>query len=335
MRAGFTRGRLRRLGPLGLVAALCLGAAGAAKPGQLTPPVMDDVEQMCALFASCDGIPVPQGMIPQDFPRCVRAMSEELAKPSGLGFSLTIRECGLRANTCAELRTCALRGAKPEACAGRGGQGVAGFCDEGGRALSCFKDKILAVRDCPRGGEQCVVRSGDADCALGPCPAEIAEGAAPVCSGSGTRILRCEKGKLVSLDCAAFGLKCVVDGAAAACAPQTPACAPVAATAPVRCEGSVAVGCLHGHEARVDCAAGGLACGGPGFAVGACTMPPLDKGEKSEPRGHDAACDPAAAGRCEGAVLKYCAAGRARSYPCKAVGFNRCVSDVKGVRCAS
>ena len=321
-----------------LSAAVCGGlsmAAGAplppGKPGEVRPPVLDDIEQMCALFVSCDGIPVPSGMIPQDYPKCVRAMSEELAKPSGVAFSLTIRECGLRANTCGELRTCALRGAKPDACTGRGGQGVAGFCDVDGRALSCFKDKVLAVRDCPRGGEQCVVRAGEAQCALGPCPAEISEGAAPACSGSGTRILRCEKGKLVSLDCAAFGLKCVVDGGAAACAPDTAACAAGAA----RCEGNVAVGCHHGREVRVDCAAGGLVCGGPGAAVGACAAPAHDKNDKNDKNDKREACDGAAPARCEGATLKYCAAGRARSYPCKAVGFNRCVSDAKGARCAS
>ncbi len=310
-------------------ASLCLAAGGATKAGEVKPPVLDDVEQMCALFASCEGVPVPQGMIPQDFPKCVRAMSEELAKPSGIGFSLTIRECGLRANTCAELRTCALRGAKPDACVGRGGQGVAGFCDGDGRALSCFKDKVLAVRDCPRGGEQCAVRGGDAYCALGPCPAEIQEGAAPACSGSGTRILRCEKGKLVSLDCGAFGLKCVTSSGAAACAPDTAACAAGAGggASATSCEGNVAIGCHHGREVRVDCAAGGLTCGtASGAAVGVCTMPPPEKGAK---------CDLSAPARCEGATIKYCAAGRPRSYPCKAASFNRCVSDAKGVRCST
>jgi hypothetical protein len=316
-----------RLLSAGATAGLCLAAGGAPKAGELKPPPVDDVEQMCALFGACEGVPVPQGMVPQDFPKCVRAMSEELAKPSGVGFSLTIRECGLRANTCAELRTCALRGAKADACVGRGGQGVAGFCDADGRALSCSKDKILAVRDCPRGGEQCAVRSGEAYCALGPCPTEMTEGAAPVCSGSGTRILRCEKGKLVSLDCAAFGLKCVMSAGAAACAPDTAACgAPDGGAGASRCEGQVAIGCHHGREVRVDCAAAGLACGGAGAAVGACTMPAPKKGDE---------CDPAAPARCEGATIKYCAAGRARSYPCKATGFNRCVTDGKGARCGA
>lgn len=321
MTAGKWSWRGRVLGGA-LAAGLSVAAGGTqAKAPELKPPVLDDIEQMCALFGACDGIPVPQGMVPQDFGRCVRTMSEELTKPSGVAFSLTIRECGLKANTCGELRTCTLRGAKPDACVGRGGQGVAGFCDIDGRALSCFKDKVLAVRDCPRGGEQCAVRGGDAYCALGPCPADIQEGAPPACSGSGTRILRCEKGKLISLDCAAFGLKCVSSGGAAVCAPDSAACSGNAST----CDGHTAVGCHHGREVRIDCGAGGLACGGAGSAVGACTMPPSEKGDK---------CDPNAPARCDGATIKYCAAGRPRSFPCKAVSFSRCVADGKGARCA-
>ena len=311
-----------RVGAGALAGALCAAAGGTtAKPAQLAPPALDDVEQMCALLTSCDGIPVPQGMIPADFAKCVRAMGEELSKPSGIGFSLTIRECGLKANTCAQLRTCTLRGAKPDACTGRGQQGVAGYCDIDGRALSCFKDKILAVRDCPRGGEQCAVRSGEAYCALGPCPSDFQEGAPAICSGSGTRILRCEKGKLVSLDCAAFGLKCAATGGVAGCAADTPACTSAATS----CDGNVAVGCHNGHEVRIDCAAGGMVCG-QGPAVGACAMPAPEKGER---------CDPAAPARCDGATIKYCAAGKPRSFPCKAVSFNKCVADAKGVRCSS
>jgi hypothetical protein len=59
--------------------------------------------------------------------------------------------------------------------------------------------------------------------------------------------------------------------------------------------------------------------------VGACAAPPPEK-EK---------CDPGAAAKCDGSSIKYCAAGKTRSYPCKAVSFNRCVADGKGVRCAS
>jgi hypothetical protein len=298
----------------------------AQKAPSYAPPVLDDVEQMCALLVSCDGLPLPPTMIPSDFAKCVRTMGEELSRPSGIGFSLTVRECGLRANTCAQLRTCALRGAKTDACAGRGGQSIIGYCDIDGRALSCFRDKVLAVRDCPRGGEQCAVRGGEAYCTLGPCPPEMTEGAAPTCSANGTRILRCEKGKLVSLDCTAFGLKCAIAEGVAGCTTDGPACTSGA----TRCDGSAAVGCHHGHEVRVDCAASGMTCGGPpgSVAVGACAVAPSREREKEK-------CDPNAPAKCDGAAIKYCVAGKARTYPCKAVSFNRCVSDAKGARCAS
>ena len=302
--------------------------------GEVSPPALEDIEQMCALLTSCEALPIPPSVIPGDFGACVRGLSEDLTRASALSFSLTIRECGLRANTCAELRTCALRGAKADACAGRGKSGAAGYCDVDGRALTCSHERVIAVRDCPRGGEQCSVREGQAMCVLGPCTTAPDAGPAapvssrtapdpigPACSASGTRILQCEKGKLVSLDCAAFGLKCTPQPGGAACAPPTTACVGEGK----RCDGSVAVECFRGHEVRIDCAASGLACGGTGTVVGSCVAPLLASG----------ACDPASAPRCDGASLKYCAAGRPRSFPCKALSFNRCVVDPKGARCAN
>ena len=113
-------------------------------------------------------------------------MAAEMSSPTAVGFSLTMRECGLQSNSCAALRACALRGANPDACAGRGKQGVVGFCDVDGRALTCWHEQMLAVRDCPRGGEQCIVVDGQATCTLGPCPGGIEEGDKPRCSASGT-----------------------------------------------------------------------------------------------------------------------------------------------------
>src|ERR1035438_8927199 len=108
-------------------------------------------------------------------------------------------------DSCGPFASCALHGASPDACVGRGKQGIISFCDVDGRALTCWHDQTLAVRDCPRGGEQCLVQSGQATCSLGSCPTTIVEGDKPRCSGSGTHLLHCEKGKLASLDCAAFG----------------------------------------------------------------------------------------------------------------------------------
>ena len=296
----------------------------AAGRGQVTPPDAEDVEHMCALLTSCDKLPFPPSMIPTSLASCVASMSADLSSPNAVKFSLTIRECGLRANSCSELRSCALRGAKPEVCNGRGKSSTVGICDLDGRAISCWHEQVLGVRDCPRGGEQCVVRDGNATCALGPCTGENKEGTPPSCSASGTRILQCDHGKLQSLDCAAFGLRCMVENGQAGCAPATGACTGTAK----RCEGNVSVGCVHGHEVRVDCGAAGLSCAAvPGSKdVGACVSPPA-------PQGADR-CDGKDA-RCDGATIKYCFAGKKRSYFCKSLGFEKCVSDAKGTRCSN
>jgi hypothetical protein len=293
-----------------------------AQRGEVSPPDLDDIEHMCALLVSCDRLPIPPGLIPADFASCVKKMSDDLTSAGAVAFSLTMRECGLQANSCENLRSCALRGAKADACAGRGMHAVVGFCDVDGRALSCFGGSILAVRDCPRGGEQCAVRDGQAMCVLGPCPPDMKEGAPAQCSGSGLRILRCERSKLVSLDCAAFGLKCSPQADGAGCSTSSPACSGDAR----RCDGEVAVGCFNGHEVRVDCAAAGLVCNGaPGAtAVGACF---------AQAPGANA-CDPGAPARCEGTSVKYCSGGKPRSFFCKPLGFNRCETTPHGARCA-
>ncbi|HEX7663967.1 MAG TPA: hypothetical protein VF407_05645 [Polyangiaceae bacterium] len=327
--------------PVGLLASiLCAqapeaeGAPGAAPAPSasastdatttVTPPVVDDVEQMCALLTSCDNLPIPPSLLPKDFASCVKQMEADMTSPSAVSFSLTLRECGLRANSCNTLRACALRGAKPDVCTGRGKTSAAGFCDSDGRAVSCFHEKVLAVRDCPRGGEQCAVREGEALCTLGACPADVKEGAPATCSASGKRILKCEKGRLASLDCGAFGLRCTTgaDGKPG-CSTASPTCTKDAK----RCEGNVAVGCFNGHETRVDCAAAGLTCNGaPGATqVGSCYAPVADS----------AKCDPStAAVTCNGATITYCANGKTRSYFCKAMGFAKCVKDGKGARCS-
>ena len=299
------------------------GFVSHAMRGEYVPPDVDDVEHMCALLTGCDKLPIPPNYIPPDFPSCVKRFTEEMTGVGGIEFSLTMRECALQANSCASLRTCALRGANPDACNGRGKQGVVGFCDVDGRALTCWQGQIVSVRDCARGKEECLVRDGVATCTLGPCPADIKEGDKPRCSGSGTHKLHCEKGKLSSLDCAAFGLKCQTDGTGTSdCATQGPTCTGTAK----RCEGNVSVGCFNGHEVRVDCAAANLVCSSMpgGTPIGACVSPPLSVG----------GCDPGQTPRCDGANIKYCIAGKPRSHFCKATGFNKCDSSHGGPRCA-
>jgi hypothetical protein len=301
-------------------------AGRAVGSGQVVPADLEDVEHMCALLTACDRLPLPSGIVPRDFVGCTRALYAELASPSAIAFSLTLRDCGLRASSCTELRTCALRGASVDVCAGRGKTGPVDMCDGDGRAITCANERVSLVRDCPRGGEQCDVREGHAVCALGSCEKD----GAPACSPSGTRVLECKKGKLLSLDCGAFGLKCIASGEGPRCATTAPACS----EGVTRCDGSTAVGCWHGHEVRVDCSARGLSClagtngldagGARSSPVGACSMVTPASG----------ACDPSAPPRCDGATLRWCAWGQPRGYLCKSVGLQRCVTDDKGARCA-
>jgi hypothetical protein len=295
-----------------------------AQRGEVLPPDVSDLEHMCALLESCDKLPVPPSLVPPDFATCVQKMAVEMSAPSAVGFSLMMRECGLESNSCAALRSCALRGASPDACAGRGKQGVVSFCDVDGRSLACWHEQVLAVRDCPRGGEQCVVVEGQATCTLGPCPAGVEGSDKARCSASGRHLLHCEKGKLASLDCAAFGLRCgtSADGTAG-CSTAGAACA----GSSKRCDGNAAFGCYNGHEVKVDCGAAGMTCAStPGNTpVGACfspAPPPTD------------ACDLGDRGKCDGANIKYCYAGKPRSYPCKSLGFGRCDATGGSVRCA-
>lgn len=280
----------------------------------VTPPHLEDVEHMCALLTGCEKLPIPSGTVPRDFATCVRVMYGELSTPNAVTFSLTLKECGLRASSCGALRSCALRGARADICAGRGKNGPVDLCDGDGRAITCSDERITGVRDCPRGGEQCVVREGRALCALGACETD----GSPACSASGTRILSCRKGRLVSLDCGAFGLRCETTHDGPKCVTNGASCA----EAPAHCDGGTAVVCHYGHEARVDCASAGLTCGN-GTALGVCTAP------------KETGCDPSSAPRCDGATLKWCAWGKPRSYLCKSMGLSRCVADDKGARCAS
>lgn len=297
-----------------------------AAAGHVTPADLEDVEHMCALLTACDKLPLPAGLVPRDFVGCTRALHGELASPAAVAFSLTLRDCGLRASSCGELRSCALRGARADVCAGRGKSGSVEMCDGDGRAVTCINERVALVRDCPRGGEQCVVQEGRAVCALGSCEKD----AAPACSASGTRVLECKKGKLLSLDCGAFGLLCSPSSEGPKCATQAASCQEGA----LRCEGATAVACYHGHEVRIDCGARGLTCGPStrGLDAGGGIVAPIGACAAVAPAAH--ACDPAAPPRCEGATLRWCAWGQPRGYLCKSVGLQRCIADDKGARCA-
>jgi hypothetical protein len=297
-----------------------------ARAGRVVPASPAEIERMCALLTTCDRVAIPPGLHPADFAGCVARMAEVLASPSGIGAPLAIRECARTATSCAELRSCALRGASDDACAGRGTRNLADVCDVDGRAITCWHEHAIAVRDCPRGGESCRVVGGEATCSLGACGADASAADPPRCSASGTHVVHCQGGALASVNCAAMGLTCVLGGdAGAACAPASPACSGSAS----RCEGGVSIGCYAGREVRVDCAVAGLSCGGtPADAVmGACSLGPSP----------GPACDRSAPARCEGGSIQYCAFGRSRSFSCKSAGFSGCEAarsgGISGARC--
>src|SRR5215207_5029894 len=122
------------------------GGAAARPPvaagGLVVPADIEDVEHMCALLTSCDRLPFPAGLVPRDFAGCTRALYAELASASAVSFSLTLRDCGLKASSCTELRTCALRGARVDVCAGRGKSGPVDMCDGDGRAITCNNERV-------------------------------------------------------------------------------------------------------------------------------------------------------------------------------------------------
>jgi hypothetical protein len=103
---------------------------------------------------------------------------------------------------------------------------------------------------------------------------------------------------------------------------------PACAAGSRRTEGNVAVVCHHGHEVKVDCAAGGhVATATPGATpVGACF----------EPAPPDHACNPSDPATCGGAnnnYVNYCFAGKPRSYFCKTL-FSGCATDAQhGAHC--
>ena len=294
-----------------------------AAQGLVNPPAVEDVEEMCALLLGCSDVPLA---VPgQDLGECVRTLWRELSVPDAVKFSIPLRECGLRADSCKELRECALRGASADVCNGRGNDKQMSFCDGDGRVVTCNKGKLVQVRDCPRFGEQCAARSGNATCFLGTCPPEVPADGTPVCSANGQKIFVCDGGKLLSFDCGGFGLTCTkgTDGKPTCAAEKSPSCQKDLH----KCDGDDHVGCVGGHEIRVQCAKAGLKCvAAPNKeTVGACAGPTTGDG---------AACNSGLASRCVGNTVQYCAGGKTRNFFCKGLGFSKCVGGPGAAHCA-
>ncbi len=301
-----------------------------AGSGSVLPPSIDDAEAFCALVLACRDVP----MFPPaaDFTNCVKNLMDSLSVPSATNSSLAIRECGLSATSCKQLRACALKGADAKMC-----EGVAmtsdtpiGKCDIDARAVTCWKGKVLGVRNCGLADELCVVKNGKADCALASaCPANLKD----EWSCAGTRMVKCQDGKFVSIDCKVLNLTCnpYTDDKGA----KVVGCAPPVGAAckgdKYTCNGNTAVGCSNGKEVKVTCGASGMTCADPAKTddrtVGACELP--------APADPKKVCDPKKfASKCTGSNIEYCVGGTIRSYPCKSIGASKCVDEKgTGPRC--
>lgn len=301
--------------------------------GQVLPPSIDDAEAFCAMALACRDVPVfPPA---PDFAGCVKSLMEQLSSPAALNASVTIRECGLSSTSCKNLRTCMLKGVDPKICDNFAmtSDSPIGKCDVDARAVTCWRGKVLGVRNCGVADELCVVKGGKADCALaGPCPANAKDDW--TCAGS--RMVKCQDSKFLSIDCKVLNLTCNAFNdsngkSAVGCAPPT--LGTCKATNSWTCNGKMAMGCVNGKEVKVDCGESGMTCGDPknptDRSVGACELPAnTDPKLQCDPKKFDA--------KCEGANMVYCAAGQIRKYPCKSIGATKCVSDKgTGPRCTA
>ncbi|GAC1351780.1 MAG: hypothetical protein NVSMB1_08120 [Polyangiales bacterium] len=301
-----------------------------AQSGVVLPPSIEDAEAFCALVLACRDVP----MFPpaNDFTGCVHALMNQLSSPSALTSSVSIRECGLSATSCRSLRACALKGASEKVC-----DGVAldskepiGKCDLDARAVTCWRGKVLGVRNCGLADELCVVKDGKSECALaGACPPSAKADWA--CAGS--RMVKCQDNKFLSIDCKVLSLSCVsaLDASgkqAVGCAPATTSSCKSSEKVTCAADNGSAVSCLLGKEVRVACSDQGMSCTESAKAgdrqAGVCEIPAGSK--PCEVKKFESKCD--------GSTIKYCSHGSVRTYSCKSIGASKCVMDKgSGPRC--
>ena len=303
-----------------------------ASSGSVLPPSLEDAEAFCALVLACRDVP----MYPpaNDYTSCVHTLMDQLSAPGALNASLAIRECGLSATSCKNLRACALKGAKEDVCDGvaKETKDTIGKCDLDARAVTCWRGKVMGVRNCGLADELCVVKDGKAECALaGACPASAKADWA--CAG--TRMVKCQDNKFLSIDCKVLNLTCVK--ANDANGKETVGCAPPTSstcksTDKVTCDkGNNAVSCYLGKEIKVACAEQGMKCADPTKAAddhtaGACEIPAATGDKACDGKKFEAKCD--------GSTIKYCSHGVIRNYSCKSIGASKCVMDKgSGPRC--
>jgi hypothetical protein len=194
------------------------------------------------------------------------------------------------------------------------------YCLPDGKQWACVAG-VAFVDDCAADGLTCQIgSSAGAACGTGTC-AVAAGDAGPVSSDAGPaasascradEIVECTNGVEVPRRCGA-GEHCLAVGASAMCAGTGAPCPPE--QAPRCANDTTLVTCVGGHEATVDCAAGGFhrKCDAP-----APMMPVTCIGDDSE-------CDPATfVDRCNGSRLEYCQDGFVHGLDCRELGFDGC-----------
>jgi hypothetical protein len=225
-----------------------------------------------------------------------------------LGHELSSRvPCLLAAKDCPGVLAClaaplslACANGDDDATVGCSGD-VAWYCDDGRRV----------AHDCAEWGLRCQQKTSSyPDCAqVQPCAGPTAL----ACQGDVATACFIGHGlpdwTLLSLDCAAVGLKCDVSPArigrdaspGGLCGGAGPACNEYS-TAP-HCEGDHVVRCEHGQERRWDCAFSGLHCLG-------------DVGSGGEAIGCSPVADCFSPRTCEGDTLAYCESDRRVGVDC-------------------
>ena len=301
------------------------GVRHARQRGEVVPPDLDDVEHMCALLTSCDKLPIPPSLIPPDF-AVVReeddrradlapAASTSRSRCASAGCSRT------RARACAPARCTAPTPTPAPAAASRASSASATSTAARSPAGTT---RSLAVRDCPRGGEQCLVAT--------------ARRRAP--SGRARRRRRRRQAALLRVGDAPAALR---EGQAReprlrGLRPQVrhrrPTGPPACATAGPPCAGS-AKRCEGEHRGRLlQRPRGARRLRRRRADVHRRRRAGRPSARACRRRRPSAGAIPDQAPRCDGANIKYCVAGKPRSHFCKAMGFNKCDSSHNGPHCA-
>ena len=276
-------------------------ALATAHCGPREPPTPLSIGRACIFAMNCAGdnlesIGPCTGAIEQSF-----ASHQPNATPP---LEVVIGVCGT-ATSCSSYQACRAHNHNADYCTAHPG----GSCD-GSLAIDC-PGSTPFVTDCSLVQAPCNVGNGRAGCVTNrPC-----DPGTETAHCSGTHRIACDSATHLEsdIDCGAnaSGWNCDANAPMGAdCVPGGPACSGTAE----RCEGTVLVACIRGHEERTDCASiGGRTCVpvSSGFTTAMCAA--------TGPECADSTLD-----TCSGTTLQTCIDGRVQSYDCIALGFRTC-----------